>query len=207
MDSKRHVLGEEHECVMNFDCNKELKTLFVVDGYTGIMSLVSKGVYQKVASKYSPQLQISPCHCQAWNPYNSDGIACEAMMHRLMSTCTAWIWQGMFLRSHFSIFFSMGSEWPIVHKGHLHFSVGPEPLPVCMKCPLTFSTILSSTSSEVFRDTRCLQFHLVCLTPPGSLLLLKTFKLRGRFMHTGPPCGTRLFKMHLQQLSQIAQTF
>ncbi len=103
-------------------------------------------------------------------------------------------------------------------------SVGPEPRSVCMKCPLTFSTILTSTSSEVFRGTRCLfcslrhfppdapkgrqghtplgpdlgkwrtdmQFHLVCLTPPGGLLLKKTFKLRGHFMHTGPHCGTRL---------------
>ena len=32
---------------------------------------------------------------------------------------------------------------------------GPEPRPVYMKCPLTFSAILTSTSPEVFRITRC----------------------------------------------------
>ena len=113
---------------------------------------------------------------------------------------------------------SLGTEpfW-----AHSECSVGPEPRPVCMKCPLTFSTILSSTSSEVFRDTRCLSCwvrHFAPHAPKGRQVFRprfgemahryavppgmpdtprgsssqKTFKLRGPFMHTGPPCGTRL---------------
>ena len=31
--------AEELECVMNFDCNNDPKTLFLIDGSTGIMSL------------------------------------------------------------------------------------------------------------------------------------------------------------------------
>ena len=38
-----------------------------------------------------------------------------------------------------------------------------------------------------------LQVHLVYLRPTGCLRLKNTLKLRGHFMHTGPPCGTRLF--------------
>ena len=36
------VPAEELECVMNFDCNNDPKTLFLIDGSTGIMSLALK---------------------------------------------------------------------------------------------------------------------------------------------------------------------
>ncbi len=47
--SQRHVLGEELECIMNFDCNNGPKTPFLVDGSTGIMSLALNRLSLQVA--------------------------------------------------------------------------------------------------------------------------------------------------------------
>ena len=75
-------------------------------------------------------------------------------------------------------------------------SVGPKAPPVCMKCALTLSTILTSTSSEVFETSRGPSSQKRFCKLDSIHFQDKRNRLHfwAHSMHTGHPSGTRLYR-------------